>query len=73
MQTVNSKYLRVSEIWLVGADKPIRDVLVYMHTQFLIVFKDEYDTTPNWYNLDAVEKMTGVEAYKTTQTRKVIL
>lgn len=39
----------------------LNDKIVFVNGAFLIVFNDEADDAPCWYNCDTVEKMECVE------------
>ena len=62
-QRINvNKPLRVKAIYLKGSDnKPLRDRIVWIAYNFLVVAQDENDTAPTWYNVDKVDKLEGVE------------
>ena len=62
-QRINvNKPLRVKAIYLKGSNnKPLRDRIVWIAYNFLVVAQDETDTAPTWYNVDKVDKLEGVE------------
>ncbi len=62
-QRINvNKPLRVKAIYLKGSNnKPLRDRIVWIAYNFLVVAQDENDTAPTWYNVDKVDKLEGVE------------
>ncbi len=62
-QRINiNKPLRVKALYLKGSStKPLRNRIVYIAGNFLIVAQDEQDTAPTWYNVDRVDKLEGVE------------
>lgn len=64
MQQFNSKYMQVKALYLIGEKEPVKDIVIYFTTHFIITFTGEEDTAPTWYNINAVERMEGVEPYK---------
>ena len=55
------KPLKVQALYLKGNSKPLRNRIVFIASNFLIVAQDEEDTAPTWYNVDKVDKLEGVE------------
>lgn len=55
------KPLKVQALYLKGNNKPLRNRIVFIAGNFLIVAQDEEDTAPTWYNVDKVDKLEGVE------------
>ena len=53
--------LRAQAIYLKGNSKPLRDRIIFVSSNFLIVGKDINDTAPTWYNIDLVNRLEGVE------------
>ena len=58
---VINKPLRVASIFFKGKQQPLRNRIVWMAGNFLVVAKDENDTAPTWYNVDRVDRLEGVE------------
>lgn len=56
-----NKPLRVKSIYFKGKSQPLRDRLVFIAGNFLIVARDEFDAAPTWYNVDRVSELVGVE------------
>lgn len=59
-----NKPLEVQAIYFKGNSKPLRNRIVFIADNFLIVGQDEEDTAPTWYNMDKVEKLEGVTELK---------
>jgi len=59
----NSKYMQVKAIYLKGCKEPIKDQVIYFTNHFIIAAGDAEETAPTWYNIDAIEKLEGVERY----------
>lgn len=67
MNMINcNKPMYAKAIYVKGNSKPLRDRIVFFADRFLIVAQDENDTAPTWYNVDMIDKITGVEALHTT-------
>lgn len=65
MERLNvNKPLRVQAIYFKGNGKPLRDRIVWVAANFLVVARDENDTAPTWYNVDKVDRLEGVEQMK---------
>lgn len=56
-----NKPLKVAALFLKGNTKPLRNRIVFIAGNFLIVGQDEEDTRPTWYNMDKVDRLEGVE------------
>ena len=56
-----TKPLKAKAIYLKGNSKPLRDRIIFIAGNFLVVAKDEEDTAPTWYNVDQVNRLEGVE------------
>lgn len=56
-----NKPLRAKAIYFKGKSQPLRNRLVWVAGNFLVVAQDEFDTAPTWYNADRVDKLEGVE------------
>lgn len=56
-----NKPLRVKAIYFKGKSQPLRNRLVWVAGNFLVVAQDEFDAAPTWYNVDRVSELVGVE------------
>jgi hypothetical protein len=56
-----TKPYKAKAIHLKGSSKPLRDRIVFIAGNFLVVAQDMNDTAPTWYNVDQVVKLEGVE------------
>lgn len=62
MERINiNRTLRVKAIYFKGNTEPLKNRLVWVAANFLVVAKDENDTAPTWFNTDQVKRMEGVE------------
>lgn len=62
MQRISmNKVLKVKAVYFKGKERPLRDRLVWVASNFLVVAEDENDTAPTWYNVDRVDRLEGVE------------
>lgn len=62
MEKLNvQKPLKVKALFFKGNSKPLRDRIVYIAGNFLIVGQHEEDNAPTWYNMDKIERLEGVE------------
>lgn len=52
--------LRAKAVYLKGNSKPLRDRLIYIAGNFLVVAREEEDEEPVWYNVDKVDRLEGV-------------
>lgn len=53
--------LKAKAVYLKGNSKPLRDRLIYIAGNFLVVAHDEDDDEgPVWYNVDKVDRLEGV-------------
>lgn len=56
-----TKPYKAKAIHLKGNSKPLRDRIVFIAGNFLVVAQDMNDTAPTWYNVDQVNRLEGVE------------
>ena len=63
-----NKPLQVDTVYIKGRPDPIRNCIVFMLNNFVIIAKDPGDTRPTWYNVNLIEKLEGVQA-ETIKTR----
>ena len=56
-----TKPYKAKAIRLKGSSKPLRDRIVFIAGNFLVVAQDMNDTAPTWYNVDQVNRLEGVE------------
>ena len=62
MEKLNiNRPLRAKAIYLKGNSKPLRDRVIYIAGNFLVVAEHEDDNSPDWYNMDKVDHLEGVE------------
>ena len=56
-----NKPLKAAAVYIKGSSKPLRNRIIWIAANFLVVAQDENDTAPTWYNVDQVSRMDGVE------------
>ena len=56
-----TKPYKAKAIHLKGSSKALRDRIVFIAGNFLVVAQDMNDTAPTWYNVDQVNRLEGVE------------
>lgn len=56
-----NKPMKAAAIYFKGKSMPLRDRLIWVSGNFLIVAQDEEDVKPTWYNIDRIDKLEGVE------------
>lgn len=67
---IANKPLRAAAIYFKGKLPPLRNRIVWVAGDFLVVAKDENDTAPTWYNVDRIDRLEGVEQMREVpQTR----
>lgn len=67
---IANKPLRAAAIYFKGKQQPLRNRIVWVAGNFLVVAKDENDTAPTWYNVDRIDRLEGVEQMREApQTR----
>ncbi len=59
-----NKPLHVEAIYFKDQPEPLTNCDVFLLDHFAIVFQDQNETTPNWYNVSLIDKMEGVTAEK---------
>lgn len=52
--------LTAKAVYLKGNSKPLRDRVIYIAGNFLVVGQNETDDAPVWYNVDKVDRLEGV-------------
>lgn len=62
MERINiNEPLKAAAIYLKGSSKPLRNRIIWVAYNFLVVAQDIEDTAPTWYNVDKVDRLEGVE------------
>lgn len=62
-----NKPLKVKKAYIKGQTDPIRDCVVFILDNFVIIARNQNDNNPTWYNVNLIEKLEDVtaETYKT--------
>lgn len=56
-----NRVLRVAAIYFKDSKEPLRDRIIYVAGNFLVVAQGEDDIFPTWYNVDLIDRLEGVE------------
>ena len=59
-----NKCLLVKEVYLMNTIEPLKDCIVWMAGDFVIIAQDENDTAPTWYNSRIVTKLKGAQVLR---------
>ena len=61
---IANRPLLAKEVYIVNTPEPIKNCVVWIAGNFVVIGRDENDTAPTWYNAKLICKMTGVEALR---------
>lgn len=67
------KPLKAKAVYLKGKQHPLRDRIIWLYGNFLLVAKDSEDTAPTWYNVDRVDRLEGVEEIPNQKQQRTII
>lgn len=74
MQRLNLNVpLWASAVYFKNQKAPLRNRIVWVSYNFLVVAKDENDNAPTWYNVDQVSRLEGVEVYANKRQQQSIM
>ena len=58
---ITNRPLRARTIYFKDNSEPLRDRVIWLAANYLVVGVDENDEAPTWYNADRVDRLEGVE------------
>ncbi len=65
--------LKAKAIYFKGKQQPLRDRVIWISGNFMLVAKDIEDTAPIWYNVDRVDRLEGVEVIPNQRQQRAVI
>lgn len=65
-----NRMLTATAVYFKDDKKPIYNCILFVLDRFLIVGMDPDDDAPTWYNIDTIDRITGVNHWTAPEPKK---